>query len=244
MTGMISRELLSRSFAICPHVANDFKSCPNGDINEEVVMTRMSAIATAMILSSFIISCSKVGDGTSALTAAQALAQGSTDCPVITPPDNPPPDNPPPDDPPIHINAMAVSDPCQPPGLDAGAALAECDPSPSDLLVNGGEISVLSGTNSFAVQSLDSVQTISGKLSLKGITDADGNRPAVSSIKNISGTLVICNLHVTSINVNSAQVLLVGSVVDNLVDDSGEIRYYQSEIGNKDHVSGKLIELH
>jgi hypothetical protein len=194
----------------------------------------MSAIATAMILSSFIISCNKVAVGDSPLSAAQALAQGSTDCPVVTPPD----------DPPIHINAMAASDPCQTPGPDAGAALAECDPSPDDILVNGGEIAVLSGTNSFAVQSLDSVTTISGKLSLKGITDVDGNRPAVSSIKNISGTLVICNLHIASINVNSAQVLLVGSVVDNLVDDSGEIRYYQSIIGNKDHVSGKLIELH
>lgn len=211
---------------------------------------KKSAVATT-ILGLIFVACNKPGVGITDLGTAITNLAASSECPVVTnPPADPTdptiPDGSDPNDPPIHINVMSpvVVDPCNPPGTGAQVAIAECDPSASDIVWNGGAIQVKSGTNSYAVKAIDYVKTISGKLSLKGVTTDSGNMPDLSSIDNISGTLVVCNMHIGTIHTNSAKILLVGSVVDNLIVSSGEISYYQSSIGHTQTVSGKLIELH
>lgn len=122
---------------------------------------------------------------------------------------------------------------------DESKAVAACLKSGAANVI-GDRVANRSGRTVIDADNMRSIENVSGTTVVRG--GKGGGR--ISSIKNVSGSLVLCDMEVDSMEDISGHLVLVNTHVKHLENQSGNRKLTNSSIDDQSNVSGHLAQNH
>lgn len=119
-------------------------------------------------------------------------------------------------------------------------AVAECDKLRNQRLidlVDGSSITNVSGAMRFRARRIVAIKNNAGSLRVLGV----GDDATIDLIQNTSGSILACNIDISTIGTTSGNITLVGGTIGNITGQhAGSISIYNGNIGSIKESSGSV----